>query len=409
MDNKNHFESNVSDFLGALRKVGYSEATIRKYKKTCRLFVVYMDINDIQDCNVEAVNLFLKTIPQEKTQLIHGTNYQLLSFVSYLTNGIIQKPSVRYIIRKLSGEIGDTMTRFLHILEEQRLSPKTIDAYERVFSYFLRHLSLRNVFHVSDIGENDVLTFISSSQNSKQRVLTTMRVFCRYLYEQKLINKNIDYVIGGNRYIVKEKLPSIYTREEVLQIESSVNQSTSVGKRDYAMLLLATRLGLRSSDIAGLQFSNLDWDRNIIRLIQYKTKREIELPLLKDVGEAIINYVKYGRPSSSSKQIFLSSLAPYNPVNGAVVSLSVKKIISHSKIDTTDRKKGPHAMRHTLASQLLRNGVSLPVISETLGHKSTQTTMSYLRIDIDGLMKCTLEVPDVPSEFYTQKGGLFYV
>ena len=293
MDNKNHFESNVSDFLGALRKVGYSEATIRKYKKTCRLFVVYMDINDIQDCNVEAVNLFLKTIPQEKTQLIHGTNYQLLSFVSYLTNGIIQKPSVRYIIRKLSGEIGDTMTRFLHILEEQRLSPKTIDAYERVFSYFLRHLSLRNVFHVSDIGENDVLTFISSSQNSKQRVLTTMRVFCRYLYEQKLINKNIDYVIGGNRYIVKEKLPSIYTREEVLQIESSVNQSTSVGKRDYAMLLLATRLGLRSSDIAGLQFSNLDWDRNIIRLIQYKTKREIELPLLKDVGEAIINYVKF--------------------------------------------------------------------------------------------------------------------
>ena len=71
-----------------------------------------------------------------------------------------------------------------------------------------------------------------------------MRVFCRYLYEQKLINKNIDYVIGGNRYIVKEKLPSIYTREEVLQIESSVNQSTSVGKRDYAMLLLATRLVL---------------------------------------------------------------------------------------------------------------------------------------------------------------------
>ena len=102
-----------------------------------------------------------------------------------------------------------------------------------------------------------------------------MRAFCRYLYEQKLINKNIDYVIGRNRYIVKEKLPSTYTCEEVLQIESSVNQSTPVGKRDYAMLLLATRLGLRSSDIAGLQFSNLDWDRNIIRLIQYKTKREI--------------------------------------------------------------------------------------------------------------------------------------
>lgn len=409
MDNKNHFESKVSDFLEALRKAGYSESTIRQYKKTCRLFIVYMDINYIQDCNVESIDLFLKTMPQEKTRLIHGTNYRLLLFVNYLTDRTIQKPVVRYVIRKFSGEIGGIMTKYLHLLEEQRLSPKTIDDYEHVFSYFLRHLSLRNVSRISDIGEDDVLTFISSSQNSKQRVLATMRAFCRYLYEQKLINKNIDYVIGRNRYIVKEKLPSTYTCEEVLQIESSVNQSTPVGKRDYAMLLLATRLGLRSSDIAGLQFSNLDWDRNIIRLIQYKTKREIELPLLKDVGEAIINYVKYGRPSSSSKQIFLSSLAPYNPVNGAVVSLSVRKIICHSRIDTRDRKKGPHAMRHTLASQLLRNGISLPVISETLGHKTTQTTMGYLRIDIDGLMKCVLEVPDVPSDFYTQKGGLFYV
>lgn len=287
MDNKNHFESKVSDFLEALRKAGYSESTIRQYKKTCRLFIVYMDINYIQDCNVESIDLFLKTMPQEKTRLIHGTNYRLLLFVNYLTDRTIQKPVVRYVIRKFSGEIGGIMTKYLHLLEEQRLSPKTIDGYEHVFSYFLRHLSLRNVSRISDIGEDDVLTFISSSQNSKQRVLATMRAFCRYLYEQKLINKNIDYVIGRNRYIVKEKLPSTYTCEEVLQIESSVNQSTPVGKRDYAMLLLATRLGLRSSDIAGLQFSNLDWDRNIIRLIQYKTKREIELPLLKDVGEAI--------------------------------------------------------------------------------------------------------------------------
>lgn len=409
MDNKNHFESQVSDFLKALRKAGYSESTIRQYKKTCRLFLVYMDINYIQECNVETINLYLKTIPQEKTRLIHGTNYRLLLFVNYLMDGTIQKPIVRYVIHKFPGEIGDVMTKLLHLLEEQRLSPKTIDSYERVFSYFLRHLSLRNIIHVSDINEDDVLTFISSNQNSQQRVLATMRVFCRYLYEQKLIKRNIDYVMGRNRYIAKEKLPSTYTCEEVIQIESSVSQSTPVGKRDYAMLLLATRLGLRSSDIAGLQFNNLDWDRNIIRLIQYKTKREIELPLLKDIGEAIINYVKYGRPSSSSKQIFLSSLAPYNPANWAVVSLSVRKIISRSKVDVRDRKKGPHAMRHTLASQLLHNGVSLPVISETLGHKSTQTTMGYLRIDIDSLMKCVLEVPNVPSNFYTQKGGIFYV
>ena len=83
-----------------------------------------------------------------------------------------KKPVVRYVIRKFSGEIGGITTKYLHLLEEQRLSPKTMDGYEHVFSYFLRHLSLRNVFHISDIGEDDVLT-ISSSQNSKQRVLAT--------------------------------------------------------------------------------------------------------------------------------------------------------------------------------------------------------------------------------------------
>jgi integrase len=236
-----------------------------------------------------------------------------------------------------------------------------------------------------------------------------MRLFCRYLYEQKLIDRNIEYVIGKNSYIAKEKLPSIYDPEEIKQIESSVEQSSPVGKRDYAMLLLATRLGLRVSDIAGLQFNNLDWDKNIIRLVQFKTKREIELPLLSDAGEAIINYLKFGRPHSSSQQIFLSSLPPYNPANGAAVSRAVRNIISLSKVNIRNRKTGPHAMRHTLASRLLHNGVALPVISEALGHKNTQTTMGYLRVDIDGLMKCTLDVPCVPSDFYTQKGGLFYV
>jgi site-specific recombinase XerD len=283
-------------------------------------------------------------------------------FNKYFSDGIIRKPVVKYIVREFTGEIGNSITAFLSTLEEKRLSSRTIDGYERVLSYFLRHLSLRKVHHVCNINENDVLSFIASSQNSKERVLSTMRLFCRYLYEQKLIDRNIEYVIGKNSYIVKEKLPSIYDPEEIKQIESSVEQSGSVGKRDYAMLLSATRLGLRASDIAGLQFNNLDWDRNIIRLIQFKTKREIELPLLKDVGEAIINYLKFGRPHSSSQQIFLSSLPPYNPANGVIVSRAVRNIISLSRVNIRNRKTGPHAMRHTLASRLLHNGVALPII-----------------------------------------------
>ena len=100
-----------------------------------------------------------------------------------------------------------------------------------------------------------------------------MRLFCRYLYTRKLVERNIEYVIGRNNLPKREKLPSVYDPNEIRQIEDAVDQASPVGKRDYAILLLASRLGFRSSDIAGLQFANLDWDNNIIRLTQYKTNQ----------------------------------------------------------------------------------------------------------------------------------------
>jgi site-specific recombinase XerD len=268
MDRRKIVESQVMSFLEALRNVGYSEASIRQYQKTYRSFLIYMEINSIEAFSLEVISSYLSTLSEENVLLKRNSNYRLLMFNKYFSEGIIRKPIVKYIVRDFSSEIGNSMSKFLTTLEEKRLNARTIDGYERILSYFLRHLSLRKVYHVCNINESDVLSFIASSQNSKEKPLSTMRFFCRYLYEQKLIDRNIEYVIGKSSYIVNEKLPSIYDPEEIKQIESSVEQSSPVGKRDYAMLLLATRLGLRVSDIAGLQFNNLDWDKNIIRLVQ---------------------------------------------------------------------------------------------------------------------------------------------
>lgn len=135
-----------------------------------------------------------------------------------------------------------------------------------------------------------------------------------------------------------------------------------MGKRNYAVLLLATRLGLRASDIAGLSFDNLDWDNSLITLQRYKTGKEIELPLLTEVGEAIINYLKFGRSRSGSAHVFMSARAPYRSMTRAAVSNSVRQIIDASGVSIGQRKQGPHSMRHSLASRLLENSVSLPVI-----------------------------------------------
>jgi integrase len=181
-----------------------------------------------------------------------------------------------------------------------------------------------------------------------------------------------------------------------------------VGKRNYAMFLLASRLGLRVSDIVNLKLENIDWENNLIKLEQQKTKRLIELPLLVDVGEAIINYLQDGRRSSAHKEIFLAMTPPYGNITGMTLTSTVQRLILDAGIDTSNRKFGPHAMRHSLASQLLQKEVSLPVISETLGHSTTRATMNYLRIDIKNLTKCLLDAPLVSEAFYNQKGGIFY-
>lgn len=210
------------------------------------------------------------------------------------------------------------------------------------------------------------------------------------------------------RQPVRERIPSFFTKEEVSQIENSILRSSGIGKRDYAIVLLASRLGLRASDIAGIQFSDIDWDKNSITLKMKKTRKFVELPLLADVGNAIVDYLRHGRPHSNLTHIFLSLQAPYTAATKELVCGAIDRIVRRSGVNLRGRHHGPHALRHSLASAMLEGGTTIPVISEALGHSSTETTMTYLRIDVKSLLKCALPVPPVPSDFYEQKGGIFY-
>ncbi len=409
-----NFEQDIKSLVKAceacLRETGYSEARISDYLRFWKNGIVdYMEKHSIVNYTVDVGERFIGAATTGGS----GSNQRAIrrcvhALSDYLTSGHVRKRIVPYVNHELSGEIGIVAKDFIVSIAAKRRNKITLSEYQRVLSYFIKHLSLKSVFQISGINEDNVLSFLASSQNCKEKFLGTMRLFCRYLYEQKLVSRDIEYVIGRDNFPQREKLPSVYDANEIKQFEDTVDQASPVGKRDYAMLLLASRLGLRSSDIAGLQFANLDWDKNIICLSQYKTKREIELPLLADVGEAIVNYLKYGRPASYSQQVFLSACAPYHPINRLIINGAISRIIKASNVSIQNRRFGPHALRHTLASQLLRNGITLPVIAETLGHVDTQTTMNYLRIDMTNLMRCALSVPIVPGDFYDQKGGAFY-
>lgn len=409
MDTEREIKSLIRDCVVFLRQEGYSKPRIKDYIRFWRDGIQgYMKNNSLGNYCSDIGEGFLNGMPTMSPSHMRAVRRSVHVLDDFLLHGKVRKRIVKHVHHELPGKIGEVALEFLRSQENLRRSRLTIENHRRKLSYFIAHLSLRSVGHISDIGEDDVLSFISSAQNCKDGYLSTIRLFCRFLYEQKYIDTNVEYVIGRNNYSIREKLPSVYNADEIRRIENTVEQSSAVGKRNYAMLLLTTRLGLRSSDIAGLAFENLDWQGNLICLVQQKTKKIVELPLLPDVGEAIINYLKYGRPLSELQQVFLTATAPYGSVNRLVINGAISRIIRTSGVNINGRKFGPHAMRHTLASQLLRNGTSLPVISETLGHSDTQVTMNYLRIDIKSLMQCALDVPLVTMNFYQQKGGVFY-
>ncbi len=189
----------------------------------------------------------------------------------------------------------------------------------------------------------------------------------------------------------------------------SVDRSSASGKRNYAIILIAARLGLRASDISRLKFDNLIWSSSTIEITQVKTGKELVLPLLPDVGNAIIDYLKYARPESDEPYVFLTERPPYGSFSTSnVVTHIVQRAFRKAGIDIKDRKFGPHSLRHSLGFRMLEQKTILPIISDVFGHQSTESTRYYLRIDLESMKQCMLDVPPVADNFYNQKGGYFY-
>jgi site-specific recombinase XerD len=368
-----------------------------------------MEIRGLSDYSIEVGEEYLSVITRgvaPSTKRARQRSIRMLS--EYLETGHVRRRIVHLVEHPLSGEIGRLAQEYLDGMRRMRKNELTILNHRRMLSYFITGLQLKGVTKAEDISEQDILDFVGSTTVAKDHHYYTIKAFSRFLYEKKHTQQNFSYVVERNNLPHHEKLPSVYSAEEVRQIEKSVEQSCYTGKRDYAILLLASRLGLRVSDIANLTFDNIDWDNDKIVLRQAKTGRPVELPLIRDVGEAIVNYLRYARPVSSLPNIFMTACAPYRPMTRISLNGVISRIMQGSGVDLTSRKFGPHSMRHSLASNLLKSGASISIISEALGHESSHTTMGYLRIDINSLKKCVLEVPTVADYFYNQKGGAFY-
>lgn len=389
----------------------YTRNRITVYKSLWRNGIIrYMSQKGIESYSPSVGAEFVSTChfhgtirPQEREKI---RSIQVLD--DMLKLGYIRKRCFTPVFHALDGEVGAEMEKLITHLTNLRRSMVTIKDYRLYLSEFLMHLNERNVKHVSAITEKDILSFVSSHPTNKVNIVSALRVLFRFWREEHIVDDRFEELFDTYKTHKPERIPSYFAANEVMSIEQSVSRNSANGKRNYAMLLLASRLGLRASDIANLQFSDIDWDKNMITLTMQKTKKVIELPLLADVGNAVVDYLRHGRPKSDSQNVFLSGNAPYVAATKNMACAAINGIILRSGVDTSGKHHGPHSLRHSLASAMLNGGSLMPVISESLGHRSTQTTLAYLKIDLRSLQKCALPVPEIADCFYMQRGGAFY-
>lgn len=416
MQNNFDFYEVASQALDYMKKnLLYKYVTLRHYRSRWLPIKEYMESHKIVSISPAVCKSFLTDFYNGRMHADLSINEKLIEksvavLSEFMQTGAIQK-TIK--IRYLDGSIGILMKNFLSFKQSHRLSSLTIGKIESHMSNFNFWLSANRINEINDIRQPQIISFIQSLDSNKRALihdtLMDLRGFFRFLYDREIITNNIATFIPKDNYSNQSRLPSYYTEDEINQLLKSIDRGTSVGKRDYAIVVLAAHLGLRESDIARLRFENMHWDNSTITFEQFKTGKNINLPLLPIVGNAILDYIQYGRSKSNEKYIFLLVTSPYMPIKSSTIAGMVGRRFIKADINTKGKRHGGHSLRHSLVKELLQNRQSLPVIMEVLGHKNLESTRHYIRIDAASLRQCALDVPGVDPLFYGQgEGNYFY-
>jgi site-specific recombinase XerD len=280
-------------------------------------------------------------------------------------------------------------------------SSVTVEHYTKQSAKFLDYADSQSIESCGSIDliliNNYIKTLAGYTYKTVEQQLCSLRSFFKHLYIKELIATDYSLRIPMVQSRKQTRIPSAWVVSDLKKLIAAIDRGSPMGKRDYAIVLLACRLGLRVSDIKKLMFDNFHWENNELVFIQSKTRNILSLPLTQDVGWAIIDYLKYGRPKVESSYVFIRHLAPFLPFSEADhLSQMIAKYMRLAHIPVSSKKKvGMHSLRHTVASLLLENDTPLPIISDILGHVDTESTAVYLKVDINKLKQCPLDIKEV--------------
>ncbi|MBS5114071.1 MAG: tyrosine-type recombinase/integrase [Coprobacillus cateniformis] len=410
MDKLEQLYQDKEKFIMIMKELDYYEGTISIYSFSVGLLIDYLVKNDL-NYNAESIDSCLLYLCDKNNKEINSGYYQqkkciFYRFLKFHLNGIMDFKPIYQKVYTFDGPYHDPICQFIDYLHESLYSHTTISGYMGKLNLFNEYLYSNNIKTLDKRIIDDFFIQLKGQDSSTHKMYHAMSVlkkFFKYMFENNYTDTDLSQYLPKVKYVRSKELPSVFTTDEIKKILSSIDRESAVGKRNYAMITLAIRLGLRSSDVTGLKFSEIDWENNIINIIQNKTKRKVELPLLPEVGNAILDYLKNGRRNCNLPFVFITADGPLKPIHSSAFYTILNKYINKSIITNLEKRHhGPHSLRHSLASCLLKNEVDISTISAALGHSDTQVTTVYLSIDFESLKKCSIPMPKIKSSIYTE-------
>lgn len=293
------------------------------------------------------------------------------------------------------------LSAYRAFLEEHRgLADRTLSKRTRQLAQFADHLERSGVRTLGDVDAGHIRAFLAELRGqapaTRRTYGVTLRSFLRWAFLEGAIKKDLRAAAIVARQYRQAGVRDVLGEEELTRILSTADRGSRIGRRDYAVLLLAARYGLRPSDIRQLCLEDVHWREGVLRIQQAKTGRPLVLPLLPDVMAALADYLQHGRPTTEARHIFVRHRAPFEPfVPTNNLAAILRTALRRAGLDQRPGRRGLYLFRHTLATRLLAADCSIKAIGDVLGHATSDTTREYATVDLSALRRVVVSEAEV--------------
>jgi site-specific recombinase XerD len=281
-----------------------------------------------------------------------------------------------------------------HLAVERGVAPRTIESYEHHLTRFESYLARIGVASLSELSPAILTAFVVERAASGLRKATirdgcgVLRVFLRYAHREGATSADLSGVMDRPQFYRLSSIPRSITWEEVGRVLAGVDRRTRAGKRDWAILLLLVTYGLRGREVAALTLDDIDWKRERLAVPERKAGHSTAFPLSASVGEALVDYLRAGRPQTGSRRVFFRAVAPVEPFTPAAVSARARHYLIKAGIDVP--RPGSHTLRHTCVQRLVDADFALKTIGDFVGHRSAKSTEIYAKVAVEPLREVAL-------------------